>query len=719
MKHLMIVESPNKCKKIQSILGPDWIVKASMGHVRDLPPKEMGVDFDTFQPSYVPSTKGKAVLSGLRKLTRAVDHVWLATDPDREGEAIAWHLQQALNLKRPHRVSFNSITKSSVTKSVNNPTVIDMSLVHAQEGRRVLDRLVGYSVSPELSRACGNGAWLTAGRVQSVALRIVAERELELMNFKPKDYLEVYLHFNTDNIRWKAKWIPGDLLPELERYWTNREFALQVADIRNVIITSIDRLKKSNRPPPPFITSTLQQAASVSLRISPKQCMQSAQKLFEAGLITYHRTDNPNLSDEGAAEVRDWLVSNQYGDHISGKVNTWKSKANAQEGHEAIRPTSISNLPDGCQDIPQDLQHLYKLIWQRAVACQMKNTELEVTKISLSSNDMIDGNAMCFIVQGEQLIYSGWRLLSGRDAADETVVDDCQKLPQLNPNQHLCAIDGTVEDKQTKPPIRYTEASLIKKLEVEGVGRPSTYASIIDNIIHREYVLIAKRKLHATDLGILIVRTLIDRFSFLELKYTSEIEALLDQVAVGKMEYFDVVSTAYRVLTSELGSLSELGAQNEVKFNCPECGKALRLIKNKFWGCSGYPACGYTAPNDKGKPGVPRSRTIGNVMDKSYPCDCGTGFLQRRKSKTGFFWGCSNYPKCTHTQPDDDGKPGKRVNLPSKVTHAAGEACPTCKTGTLVLRTLKNGKNAGRKFYGCTNYPTCEHFSWAKAKQYG
>jgi DNA topoisomerase-1 len=263
---------------------------------------------------------------------------------------------------------------------------------------------------------------------------------------------------------------------------------------------------------------------------------------------------------------------------------------------------------------------------------------------------------------------------------------------------------------------------LIKKLEADGVGRPSTYASIIDNIVHREYVSIVKRKLHATDLGILIVRTLVDRFSFLELKYTSQIEALLDQVAAVKMEYFDVVSTAYRVLTSELGSLSKLGAQNEVKFTCPECGKALRLIKNRFWGCSGYPDCGYTVPNDKGKPGVPRPRKKGNGLDKSYPCDCGKGFLQRRKSKTGFFWGCSNYPKCKQTRPDCDGKPGDRQPKSisqSKVNQVAGEACPTCNSGTLVLRTLKNGKNAGEMLYGCTNYPTCQHFSWAKAKQYG
>lgn len=715
MKHLMIVESPNKCKKIQSILGPDWIVKASMGHVRDLPQKEMGVDFETFKPDYVPSKKGKEVLGGLKKLTKTVDQVWLATDPDREGEAIAWHLQQALNLKKPYRVTFNAITKSSVTESVNNPSEIDISLVRAQEGRRVLDRLVGYSVSPELSRACGNGAWLTAGRVQSVALRIVADRELEILNFRPKDYVEVYLYFDTDNIGWKAKWMPGDLLHEVEKYWTNRAFAQHVADIRNVVVTSIDRSKRSNRPPPPFITSTLQQAASVSLGMSPKQCMQNAQKLFEAGLITYHRTDNPNLSEDGATEVREWLQNNGYKDHISSQINTWKSKANAQEGHEAIRPTSIAKHPDKSQDIPQDLQQLYKLIWQRAVACQMKNAEIDVTKLSLSSNDQIDGNFMHFLAKGEQLIYSGWRLLSVRDAADESVKDNDQQLPRLTQNQQLYAIDGAVEDKQTKPPSRYTEASLIKKLEVEGVGRPATYASIIDNIVHRGYVLIEKRKLTASDLGILIVRTLTNRFKFMELGYTSDIEDQLDDIALGKKQYKAVVASAYRVLSDELRSLDEVSTQSHPKHTCPDCGDILRLVQNKFWGCAGYPNCKYTAPNENGKPGKPRSRTESET-DNSYPCVCGNGFMHRIKGRNGYFWGCTNYPTCRQTLTDEEGKPGtqktEKVAIQTASNDNAGEKCPSCHSGQLVTRTTRKGRNIGKKFYGCTNFPNCRHFCW-------
>lgn len=715
MKNLMIVESPNKCKKIQSILGPDWIVKASMGHVRDLPPKEMGVDLETFQPNYLPNKKGKSVISGLRKLCQSVDQVWLATDADREGEAIAWHLEQALNLKNPIRVTFNAITKQSVKEAVQNPSQIDISLVRAQEGRRVLDRLVGYSVSPALTRACGNGAWLTAGRVQSVALRIVAERELEIINFQPTRYVEVYLKFKTDEIFWQAKWVPGDLMPELQNHWTDRAFAEQVAKLREASIASVKTKKRSRLPPPPFITSTLQQAASVTLKISPKQCMANAQKLFEAGLITYHRTDNPNLSDDGVKEVVAWLSQNGFVEHISEKVNAWKAKANAQEGHEAIRPTSTSMLPNMTEGLTDEQNQLYRLIWQRTVACQMKSAEFNVTTISLLSNDAIHGRNMCFQAKGEQLIYAGWFKLSGRDTAEEAIHQDNQTLPAVCERQQLRAENGIVEQKQTKPPSRYTEASLVKKLEAEGVGRPATYASIIDNIVHRGYVLIEKRKLTASDLGILIVRTLANRFKFMELSYTSDIEDQLDQIALGKSQYKAVVASAYRVLSDELRSLDKVSTQAQSRHTCPDCGETLRLIQNKLWGCAGYPDCKYTAPNENGKPGKPRSRTE-NETDTSHPCVCGNGFMHRIKGRNGYFWGCTNYPTCRQTLPDDEGNPGtqktEKVTIQTVSNDNAGEECPSCHSGQLVTRTTRKGRNIGKKFNGCTNFPNCKHFSW-------
>jgi DNA topoisomerase-1 len=311
--------------------------------------------------------------------------------------------------------------------------------------------------------------------------------------------------------------------------------------------------------------------------------------------------------------------------------------------------------------------------------------------------------------------------LSKRDATEEKVEgEESQQLPALHERQQLTALEGEVKAKQTKPPARYTKATLIKKLENEGIGRPATYSSILKNIIQRGYVDILKRKLVATDLGILIIQTLVERFRFMEVDYTRVIEEQLDGIATGCSRYLTVVSSAYRDLSQELKSLEDVTVETQTQHHCPECRKPLRLIQNKFWGCSGYPACGYTAPNVKGKPGTPRAaKKKGGVIEKTYPCVCGKGYLQSRKSKQGnHFWGCSNYPECKRTLPDDGGKPGKKQTKTSgspKVTQAAGEACPTCKGGTLVLRTIKNGQNAGKTFYGCTNFPECRHFSWANA----
>ncbi|MEW8139629.1 MAG: type I DNA topoisomerase [Candidatus Thiodiazotropha endolucinida] len=718
MSKLMIVESPNKCKKIQSILGDGWIVKASMGHVRDLPPKEMGVDLQSFQPHYVPNDKGRKVLANLRKLCKSAHEVWLATDPDREGEAIAWHLAQSLHLKHPFRVTFNAITSKAVKEAVSRPGQLDMDLVRAQEGRRVLDRLVGYSVSPALTRACGNAVWLTAGRVQSVALRIVVEREMEIKQFRSIDYVEVFLIFDYEGITWEAKWLPGELLSKNQQHWTDREFAQRVAGLRDVSVSEVIKEKKSRRPPAPFITSTLQQAASVTLRMSPRRCMQEAQSLFEAGLITYHRTDNPNLSDDGIREVVEWLRQNGHGDHITDPANTWKAKEGAQEGHEAIRPTSIQSLPDKIKhQLPVDQYRLYQLIWLRSVACQMKPAVMNVTMVTLESAEQIDGQVMRFIAKGVELIYPGWRILSGCDTTSENDRgQDNQQLPVLTEHQLLTASDGDVRDKKTKPPARYTEASLIKKLESEGIGRPSTYASIIDNIISRGYVTVEKRKLVATELGQLIVKALVERFRFMELNYTRDIESQLDDIARGRNHYQHVVGTAYRELSDELEGLKGLSVEHTrtSTYQCPECGQPLRLIKNKFWGCVSYPECRFTASNNKGKPGTKQANSRGNTIDKTYPCVCDKGYLQRRKSKAreSYFWGCSRYPECKHTLPDNEGKPGEQRKKVKATEHTVGETCPECNSGTLVLRTMKKGKNEGRAFHGCTRFPVCRHFSW-------
>ncbi|MCF6256196.1 MAG: type I DNA topoisomerase [Gammaproteobacteria bacterium] len=713
LSRLVIVESPNKCKKIQSYLGQGWVVKASMGHVRDLPEKEMGVDLETFRPSYVATTKGRKVLAGLRASVKSARTVYLAMDPDREGEAIAWHLAEALNLKDAKRITFNEITRKAVQKAIQETGEIDRQQVAAQECRRILDRLVGYSVSPALSNAYGS--WLTAGRVQSVAVRIVAEREIAIQQFTPESYVEVFLYFISGDIAWRAQWVPGDLQGKDQKHWTDKPFAQRVAALKEMKVVTVSENKQSRRPPPPFITSSLQQAASVSLKISPKKCMQIAQQLFEAGLITYHRTDNPNLSDEGIADATAWLSSNGYS--IADSPNHWKAKAGAQEGHEAIRPTSVECVPDAAADqLDVSQQKLYRLIWLRAVASQMKDAVFNVTKINLSSVEQIDGKTMAFVAQRRLLLAQGWMALTKMDFAEEQATgkdDKNQLLPKIDESALLTADTGEAVDKKTKPPSRYTEATLIRKLENEGIGRPSTYASIIDNIMHRKYVLVTKRKLKATDLGITIFQALKDRFQFIELEYTRNIESQLNLIAMGQATYREVVSGAYAQLASELGSLSNISIGNQEKHDCPDCNQPLRLIQGKFWGCSSYPECHYSAPDDKGSPGVPRARET-QSDDAQYPCTCGDGFMRSRQSRGKTFWGCSSYPECKNTLPDDKGKPSVRVdsNTQHKVS-VAGDVCPECAKGSMVKRAIAKGrKNEGKPFLGCTNFPDCRYFTW-------
>lgn len=717
MTNLMIVESPAKAKTIQKYMGDQWVVKASYGHIRDLPEKNMGVDLGSFKPDYVVTTKAKKNLSVLKSLAQKADHVYLATDPDREGEAIAWHLQQALYLKNPKRITFNEISSKALQQSLSDIRSIDYDLVQAQEGRRVLDRLVGYTVSPALSNALNQG--LSAGRVQSVALRLVVERELEIRNFKPMPYVEVNLIFDTNSVKWKAKWIPPEDLMNGQAYWTDREFAEKVASINEVDITNIDQKQRNRRPPAPFITSTLQQAASVVLKISPKKCMDIAQSLFDEGWISYHRTDNPNLSDASAQEVMDWLRSNGYAEHVSETINTWKAKAGAQQGHEAIRVKDIQQMPDIVKSRMSDEQFkLYSLIWTRTVACQMKSATYNVTVIKLNSSEHINDRVMEFKAKGEVLVYPGWLKLLSDDQSEEKQNDeDNQALPLLNEGQHLVTLDGEVLDKKTKPSPRYTEASLVKKLEEEGIGRPATFASIMNNIIQvRGYVEIQKRKLFATDLGITVCQLLVGKFQFMELDYTRQLEDQLDHIAQGQAQYQHVVSQAYAMLKQEMMGLDQVKIDNadSEKYSCPECEKALRLIrkgKKSFWGCTGYPECGYTVADAGGQPQA-KSDKPALVVSNDHPCACGKGHLVQRNGKNGVFWGCTSYPSCRNTLPDDNGKPANRPASSENVDHGK---CPDCGSGKLVERTVKSGKNQGKPFIGCSGYPACNHFEWGNA----
>jgi len=656
----MIVESPAKCKKIKSYLGDGWVVEASYGHIRDLPSKAMGVSLDNYQPCYEVTKKSVRNVAKLKKLASEASMVYLATDPDREGEAIAWHLREVLKLNQNQykRISYREVTQSAILKALELASDIDFNLVKAQEGRRVLDRLVGYSVSPVLSHSYGS--WLTAGRVQSVAVRIVVEREIAIRNFKPTSYFDVYLEFINDNLKWRAKWISADYLEEGQKYFQDENTAKRAASVREVRIVSYETRQETRRPPAPCITSTLQQAASAVLKISPKQTMKLAQTLFEEGLITYHRTDNPNLSEEGYDQVTRYLRNAGFADDCVSTMNTWKLKKDAQEGHEAIRPTDVSLVPETVLNTHRDeqLAQVYQLIWLRSVASQMRSAEYNVVTVTVVSVETkVCGQLPRYLAQGKEVLYQGWLKLGSSfesSDSDDDIDSDEQTLPALKKEELLEALNGFATAKKTKAPARYTEASLIRKMETEGVGRPSTYASILENINFRGYIEINQRKLHATELGFVIHNALVGRCAFMELSYTRSIEDQLDLLAKGQINYEQMVGTVYQQLVGELEELKVAPGNQQASFDCPKCSSNLRLIKNKFWGCNNYPECKYTANNVDGKP-VESTKAVNNNTT------------------------------------DID--------------------CPNC-SGKLISLTTKQGKNKGKQFYRCSKSPACNYFQW-------
>lgn len=709
----MIVESPAKCKKIEDYLGSDWTVKASFGHIRDLPEKEMGVSLTDFRPTYQINSRSKKNIADLKKLVKISDQVYLATDPDREGESISWHLKEVLGLKTYKRVSFNEVTKKALLKSLDNASDIDFNLVKAQEGRRIIDRLVGYSVSPAISDIYGS--WITAGRVQSVAVRIVVDKEIAIRDFKSTDYYEVILNFITGDICWSAKWNPKDYLLSDNEYIQDQSLVDDIANTQQVRIVSCDTKDQFRKAPAPFITSTLQQAASSSLKISPKKCMELAQKLFDDGFITYHRTDNPNVSEDGFNAIVDWLDFNGYENDRVQEINKFKAKSGAQEGHEALRPTLIALTPEDISSkVDDDMSRLYQLIWFRSVACQMKPAKYSVTNIKCSSLSQVNEKHPEFNAQGRELLNQGWLKL-GKTSEDSSQTSDneyenSQTVPKLQYDDKVVVSEGKALAKKTKPPRRYTEASLVKKLEDEGIGRPSTYASILENISKRGYVKIIKRFLHAQELGFVIHKLLINRFSFMELSYTREIEQSLDALAHGKKQYRDVMQTVYDHLSEELKLIADVKIEGVEKHDCPKCQSNLRLIQNKFWGCSNYPTCDYSATNVGGKP-VERD-PVNKVLDESNPCECGNGFYQLRKAAKDTFFGCSNYPTCKNTKQNKNGVPIEA----EKISTDSLAPCPLCADGKAIKKiVLKSGKNKGKEFYCCT-INECDYFAWVEKK---
>lgn len=548
--NLLIVESPNKARKIQSLLGRGWRVVASVGHVRDLPRKEMGVAPPAYRPEYEILEGKEEVIRRLTEPAKIADTIYLATDPDREGEAIAWHLKELLMLagiggQGPlRRVSFHEITGEAVRRAIAAPTSIDTALVAAQEARRVIDRLVGYQVSPRL------GQGLSAGRVQSPALALVVDREQERRAHRKEPYYQVVAHLDTP-APWQAVWDHSPFLPKDARYWQDRRIAEVVAAARMLEIAGIERTRQAVAPPAPFTTSTLQQAASTRLKIPPDRTMALAQGLFEVGAITYHRTDNPNLSDEAVRAIQTTL--GRSGHPVAVKVRRHAAKNGAQEAHEAIRPTDPAAESAGRDE---DERALYALIRERALASVMPDAVYDVTVIEALADTEVplgDRPRARFVARGRVLTAEpGWRAIAPGDDAKNV------ELPAGIQEGEVYPCRARVEDKETKPPLRYTEAALIKALEQRGIGRPSTYAAILTNIKRRNYVTVKERKLAPTGVGERIIGALRSAgLRFVGYDYTREMEARLDEIATGKASYRAVVAGVDQDLQADLARLPE------------------------------------------------------------------------------------------------------------------------------------------------------------------
>jgi len=597
---LMIIESPGKRKKLSAILGAGWQVEASYGHIRDLPNRELGVDAPEFKPKYVISEGSEAVVSKLKALIQKADEVYLATDPDREGEAISWHLQQALNIKSPKRVAFSAINKTVVLAAVAQPRSIDIPRVLSQEARRVIDRLVGYMVSPALSNLAGTG--MSAGRVQSPAVRLVVEKEREIRAFRVVSHYTVELCFADAKLTWTALWkTKPDFVSKENPYVLDAALAAEISLTKQVEVVQFGDSEEGEAPPAPFTTSTLQQAASVNLKLNPKPAMLAAQRLYEQGAITYHRTDNPNLDDETYEQLSAYCVS--VGLVVVSKRREWKAKEGAQEGHPAVTPTDFGQE---CAGETDDEKALYALIRERAIASQLTNAVYAVRTVILKSAKTAQGKPVHFEAKGRTLIQEGWRGFLGGDATeaeDDKEQVSSNPVPQMNVGDVLPVSSGKVKNVKTKAPKRYTEASLVKKLESEGIGRPATYASIMEGIVSRSYVRHDGRYLVPTDAGEWVIDSLVGRFEFIDVGFTRELEIELDRIATGQSAYITTVRNLYERLSRELPALAGLAMP---KPPCPECGKPLRRIKGKngfFWGCSGYPECSETLPDVNGKPG--------------------------------------------------------------------------------------------------------------------
>lgn len=754
-KHLVIVESPAKAKSINSYLGRDYIVKASMGHIRDLPEKNIGVDIEHgFEPQYE-VLKGKvALVKELRTLAKSADRIILSTDPDREGEAIAFHLAELLGSsnRKIERVTFHEINKKAVLQSMQQPRRIDMQLVDSQQARRVLDRLVGYKLSPFLSRKIKHG--LSAGRVQSVALLLIVQRDDEIMGFKTEEYWEIRAQVHTDpqaplfsceltTVDGKKAKVPnGDLAAAIVAEAKQQTFVVQ----------DVERAEKKRYPAPPFTTSTLQQEASRKLRMDVAKTMRVAQQLYEGvdingqptGLITYMRTDSTRVAPDIQQEALRMIADTFGAAYRPTRPNFYKSKGGAQDAHEAIRPAHLHLSPSKVKgSVTAEQYRLYKLIYERFMASQMAPAVYDTVTVQIQSG------RFGWKANGRTLRFAGFLKLyeEGRDAkvvGDDKDDDGDAMLPPVEPGQRLLCEKIDPSQHFTKPPAPFSEASLVKELEKRGIGRPSTYASIISVLKQRDYVVVENKFFKPTDIGRAVCQTLVAHFpDLINVEFTAEMEKQLDQVAEGEREWRRVLHEFYQpfeqTLQTALSSKDRVLVGEETDLVCPACGQAMWRRMTKFgevYACGGYPKCKFIVPVGEptqvpcpscssplyqcevtpkgkrkavkqyhcytcrgkfvvGKKGVPEPL----VVETEHACEkCGSSML-KRKGRYGEFLACSGYPKCKHIMKID--KEGNPVAAEPAVVQVTNQCCGKCGS-VMVVRSKKD-----EKFLGCSRYPKC------------
>lgn len=646
---LVIVESPTKAKTIQKFLSKDYEIESSFGHIRDLPKSKLGIDLEkNFEPQYIIPTKARKTVNHLKGEAKKADKVILATDEDREGEAIAWHLVQALGLKEnTERIAFHEITKTAIAEALKSPRAIDPNLVNAQQGRRVLDRLVGYKLSPFLWKKIAKG--LSAGRVQSAALRLIVEREEEINNFKPTEYWELgaFLKKQGSEQAFEAylSKVKGQSLGQLDL--SSKEMVdgiLKDIEGADFIVDKIEKKQAIKNPPTPFTTSTLQQEAVKRLGFSSKKTMLMAQRLYEKGLITYMRTDSVNLSRESLAAAKNWLAENLGEAYGAEAPRIFKTKSRiAQEAHEAIRPTDVFLTPEHekIEDVGE--KKLYKLIWQRFVASQMPKAIFDSVQADIKIKDYI------FRANGNALKFDGflkvWSQKFEESELPAMTGGEKLELQELKPSQHF-----------TEPPARFNEASLIKALEEFGIGRPSTYAPIISVIQNRQYVEKRERKFFPTEIGKLVNKVLVENFpEVVDIGFTAKMESDLDEIADGKIEWQKVIEDFYTPFSQNLEKkylevskkeLLPVEMTNEV---CEKCGKPMVIRHGRF----------------------------------------------------GRFLACSGFPECKNTK-----------QLPKEPPKQIGMKCPKCLEGDIIERRVSRGRARGKIFWGCSRYPKCDYASW-------